>query len=330
VTHRALMSIERIAFLGKSKARTRETRFMVKGMRQLGKQVLFLNVPGIRRRLRGRDLAGVLLREIERFRPQLVLSYSKDAPDEVLASLRGRVATAMFWPDCVERLDSEERLLRKGRLVDVFFMTNKGLRDELIELGVSRPVFCLQACDEDEHRRIRARRSYWKSDVAFIGRPHRGFREVIIKSVHEKFDLKVWGGDWRHVGIESIRRDIRPREFAKICGGAKIVLGCDMTNRVECYFSLRTWQVLGCGGFLLTDYVPGLETIFRNREHLVWYKDRAECLELIDHYLAHDEERRRIGERGFEFVHRTRNYRIMMREMLDTMEQLMAERGRAV
>ena len=324
------MSIERIAFLGKSKARTHETRFMVKGMRQLGKQVLFLNVPSIRRRLRGRDLASVLLGEIERFGPQLVLSYSKDAPDEVLAQLRGRVPTAMFWPDYVEQLESEDRLLRKGRLVDVFFMTNKGLRDELIALGVSRPVFCPQACDAAEHRRIRPRRGYWKSDVAFVGRPHSGFREAIVKSVHEKADLKVWGGDWRHVGIESIRRDIRPREFAKICGGAKIVLGCDMTNRVECYFSFRTWQVLGCGGFLLTDYVPGLETIFRNGEHLVWYKDGAECLELIDYYLAHDEERRQIGDQGFEFVHRTRNYPIMMREMLDTVEQLMAEDGRAV
>lgn len=328
--YRALMSIERIAFLGKSKARTRETRFMVKGMRQLGKQVLFLNVPSIRRGLRGRDLASVLLGEIERFGAQLVLSYSKDAPDEVLAQLRGRVATAMFWPDCVEQLESEERLLRKARLVDAFFMTNKGLRDELIELGVSRPVFCPQACDDDEHRRIRPWRSYWKSDVAFVGRPYRGFREAIMKSVHEKSDLKVWGGDWRRLGIPSIRRDIRPREFAKICGGAKIVLGCDATNRVECGFSFRTWQVLGCGGFLLTDYVPGLETIFRNGEHLVWYKDGAECLELIDYYLGRDEERRRIGDQGFEFVHRTRNYPIMMREMLDTMERLMAEEGREI
>jgi spore maturation protein CgeB len=324
------MSIERIAFLGKSKARTREARFMVKGMRRLGKRVLFLNVPRIRRRLRGRDLDGVLLREIERFQPQLVLSYSKDAPDEVLSQLKGSVATAMFWPDYVEQLESEERLLRKGRLVDVFFMTNKGLRDELIELGVSSPVFCPQACDDDEHRRVRPRRSCWKSDVAFVGRPHKGFREEIIKSVHEKFNLKVWGGDWRDVGIRSIRRDIRPREFAKICGGAKIVLGCDMTNRVECYFSFRTWQVLGCGGFLLTDYVPGLETMFRNGEHLVWYKDGAECLELIDYYLGNEEERGRISDQGFEFVHRTRNYPTMMREMLDTMEKLMAEEGRAV
>jgi len=322
------MSIERIVFFGKSKARTRETRFMVKGLRQLGKQTLSLNVPSIRRKLFGRDLSSVLLGKVDKFQPHLVISYSKDAPEQVLQSLQGRIPTAMFWPDYVEPLEADEQLLRKGRLVDVFLMTNKGLHDRLVELGIRRPVFCPQACDDHEHRRIRARRRYWKSDVAFIGRPHSAFRTEIIKAVHEKFHLKVWGGDWRHLGIPSIRRDIHPREYAKICSGAKIVLGCDFTNRVECYFSFRTWIVLGCGGFLLTNYVPGLETIFRNREHLVWYKDSAECVALIEYYLAHDEERQRIGEQGFEFVHRTRNYRVMMREMIATVEHVLTEEGR--
>ena len=319
------MSIERIAFLGKSKARTRETRFMVKGLCQLGKQVLFLNVPTIRRKLRGGDLAGVLMDRVERFRPHLVLSYSKDAPEEVLRTLRGRVPTAMFWPDYVEPLEGDEELLRKGRLVDVFFMTNKGLRERFLDLGVRRPIFCPQACDDDEHRRIRAIRRYWKSDVAFVGRPHSAFRAEIIKAVHNRFQLKVWGGDWRHLGIPSIRRSVHPRQYAKICSGAKIMLGCDFTNRVQCYFSFRTWIVLGCGGFLLTNYVPGLETLFENREHLVWYNDSAECLALIEYYLRHDEERLYISNQGFEFVHRTRNYRVMMREMLDSVEQVVGE-----
>ena len=50
---------------------------------------------------------------------------------------------------------------------------------------------------------------------------------------------------------------------------------------VERYFSNRTFLTLAAGGFHLTHYVPGLETMFENHRHLVWYRSDEECLELI-------------------------------------------------
>ena len=40
--------------------------------------------------------------------------------------------------------------------------------------------------------------------------------------------------------------------------GSKIMLGIDVTDQLEGCFSNRTWITLGCGGFLLTRYIPGL------------------------------------------------------------------------
>ncbi|MCD6288466.1 MAG: glycosyltransferase [Candidatus Hydrogenedentes bacterium] len=317
------MNVDRIVFFGKSKARTQQTRFMTAAFRQIGKKVLFLNVSRIRHRLFGRDLTKVLMQRIEAFRPDLVLSFSKDIPIDVLETLSGRVPTALFWPD----INPSKELLHRARLVDVFFMTNKGLRDKFIELGIKNPVFCPQAVDEKAHRRVRPLRQYWKSDVAFVGRPHSPFRIEVVKTINDRFDLKVWGGDWNNIGVPSNRRSVGPKEFSKVCNGAKIVVGCDFTTEIECYFSFRTWIVLGCGGFLLTNYMPELETMFRNHEHLVWYKDAAECAELIEYYLAHDDERRRISDQGFEFVHRTRPYRVMAKEMIDTVESVFAEQA---
>lgn len=109
--------------------------------------------------------------------------------------------------------------------------------------------------------------------------------------------------------------------FAKICSGAKIILGIGKSNQVEGYFSNRTWITLGCGGFLLTRYVPGLEKFFTNKKHLVWYHSVEECLHLIAEYLKKDEEREKISEEGYRYTHENHTYDHVVKRMLDCIEK---------
>ena len=95
----------------------------------------------------------------------------------------------------------------------------------------------------------------------------------------------------------------RPSGYSAVCASAKIILGIDKADDLELYFSNRTFFVLGCGGFLLTRYIPGLERFFANHRHLVWYRDADEALELAAYYLRNDEERQRIAAQGHDFVH---------------------------
>jgi spore maturation protein CgeB len=81
--------------------------------------------------------------------------------------------------------------------------------------------------------------------------------------------------------------------YGLICRGAKIILGADITNEVEGYWSNRLWLTLGCGGFFMTSYVPGIEKYFKNKTHL-----------LIEEYLSKPAERLRIARQGYEFVHK--------------------------
>ena len=94
-------------------------------------------------------------------------------------------------------------------------------------------------------------------------------------------------------------------ECAKVCRGAAVVLGINTVDTVRRYFSNRTFLTLASGGFHVTSYVPGLETMFEHGRHLVWYGSDDECLDLIAYYLAHDDERTRIAEEGRRHV-RTR------------------------
>jgi spore maturation protein CgeB len=69
------------------------------------------------------------------------------------------------------------------------------------------------------------------------------------------------------------------------------------------YWSNRLWLTLGCGGFFLTAYVQGMENIFENKKHLVWYHNEQECLSLAEEYLAKPEERKAIALQGYHLVH---------------------------
>jgi hypothetical protein len=312
------MRIERVVFIGKSKRKTGNTRHMLKALQRRVPYVAYLNVPRIRKWNFWRDSRRVIASRILDFRPDLVLSYSKDIPCEVLERLSGRVKTAIFYPDV--RIPLDGQLVRHGRLADYLFITNTRQIPELKDLGVPRPVFCLQGCDRDEHRIVPTTDPRWASEVAFVGRPSNDLRIGLLKLVRERFRLKAWGGPWKRLGFDCPKESVYPEDYARICYATPVILGCDFSHEMDHNTSNRTWITLGCGGFLLTNYQAGLESIFTKGIHLEWYRSPEECLELIAYYLAHDAERRRIARQGFEFAHAEHTYDRVMDEIIRRVE----------
>ena len=178
----------------------------------------------------------------------------------------------------------------------------------------------MQGCDRDAHRIIATRNKKWAAEVAFVGRPHQENRVTMLQAINQKFDLKTWGARWQEYDLTCLKTRIYPAEYAKICYATKISLGCDQSFELEGYFSNRTWITLGCGGFLLTNYTPGLEDIFTKGKHLEWYHDEAECLELIAYYLKHEQRRKQIAQNGYEFAHTHRTYDVVMDEIISHIE----------
>lgn len=67
---------------------------------------------------------------------------------------------------------------------------------------------------------------------------------------------------------------------------------------IESGIPLRCMDIMGCGGFLLTNYQPELDEFFVNGEDYVYYESREDMLLKIDHYLSHDAEREEIARNG--------------------------------
>lgn len=62
---------------------------------------------------------------------------------------------------------------------------------------------------------------------------------------------------------------------------------------------LRCIDILGCGGFLLSNYQPELCEYFDENIDFVSYHSLPELLDLTSYYLTHDDERKKIAHSGY-------------------------------
>lgn len=294
--------MSRIIVFGKSKRRTKTVAHVVRAFKEQGNETVWLNPYKIRRNKK--EANKWMGNRIDSFKPDIVFIYSKDIPMEVLEEITAsRIKTVMYYEDWSPEVPPS--LAEKAKLVDFFLVTNRGMHKQYQEAGIANPIYFVGACDRYDHRRRRPYLPVWKSDIAFIGKARSGEPRVALpKKLGEEFKVKVYGKDWSNFGLKAAFRTVRPRNYGLICGGAKIILGADITHSVEGYWSNRLWLTLGCGGFFLTAYAQGMEDFFKNKKHLVWYHDEQECLSLAREYMSKPQERRIIARQGYELVHK--------------------------
>ena len=65
---------------------------------------------------------------------------------------------------------------------------------------------------------------------------------------------------------------------------------------------LRIFDILGCGGFVLTNYQTELTDLFVLNEDIVAYSSLEEANDLITYYLEHESLREEIAFNGYEKV----------------------------
>lgn len=71
---------------------------------------------------------------------------------------------------------------------------------------------------------------------------------------------------------------------------------------------LRIFDILGCGGFLITNYQPELDSLFTAGEDLELYTCDEELMDKISYYLSHPQKRMEIAQNGYEKVKQYHNY----------------------
>ena len=304
----------RVAFFAKRHARSGITLHMERAIAALGHEVLPINRRKVERFVGKRMGWWWVKRRLEAFKPDVVLVFTFDLEPDRLQELRATVPTATFFDDCPQTID--ERVAAMARASDVYFITNRGqipLYER--ELGIT-PAYVTGGCDPTDHFRVPPEAEY-TSDVAFIGTAdERGGRVEVMRALARRFDVKVYGDRWREFGLTPAKDDVYPPQYRIICNSAKTVIGCDLRDDVELYFSNRTWLSLGCGAFLVTRHVPKVEEVLTDGEHCAFYRSPEHAVEVVGRWLKDDAGRARVAAAGHAHAHANYSYARMLERML--------------
>jgi spore maturation protein CgeB len=177
------------------------------------------------------------------------------------------------------------------------YFKNKGANAYWITQGVDTDIF-------------KPRQAIKVYDVVFAGtRTARRFQYVNILRKNG-IAVKCFGEGWENNPIYN-------EELVDIYRKSKIVLNfC----REGCGFSIRVFQVMGTGTFIMSEYCNDLEHFFQRGKHLDWFKDSVELEEKILFYLSHGEEREKIAKGGCNFVLSQHSWNEVMKEVIRIVE----------
>jgi len=204
------------------------------------------------------------------------------------------------------------------------------------QLGFNNMIEMQYACNHFIYKPFNLEKIY---DVSFVGYPH-GNRKKIIQEI-EKAGIKVncWGRGWPAGRISQ-------EEMIRIFSQSKINLNFAKNSGIlwkelaSLFFSRnydrsikfnnpkyflsnlksfkssmwqkvikgRIFEILGCGGFLITDYTDGLEKYYQIDKEVVCYKDIPELINKIKYYLENEKEREAIAAAGYERTIREHTY----------------------
>jgi spore maturation protein CgeB len=144
-------------------------------------------------------------------------------------------------------------------------------------------------------------------DVIFVGSISSDRKKYIDFLVKNRINVICFGPGWKN----------KPIYLTELVGkyqASKIILNFP---KVDSGFSIRVFQAMGTGSFLLSKYSSDLEKIFKKEEHIDWFKTPQECLKLVRFYLENDKIREKIATRGYELVSKNYTWKIIMKILTD-------------
>ena len=143
-------------------------------------------------------------------------------------------------------------------------------------------------------------------EVSFIGTPYDDRAETLIKLWRAGFDVSVSGGArvWRRAlgakafaAIYKGKDELYRKEYRKAIWRSKINLSF-LTHSNEDEFVHKSFEIAGCGGFLLAERSEGHSQRFVEGEEAAFFSGYAELVAKITQYLPDEAARRRISAAG--------------------------------
>ncbi|MCI5918468.1 MAG: DUF3880 domain-containing protein [Roseburia sp.] len=115
-------------------------------------------------------------------------------------------------------------------------------------------------------------------------------------------------------------------QMPKVFRASKINLNMTIPN-IKSGIPLRVWDILGSGGFLLTNYQAEIPYYFEEGKDLVCFDGIEDMRDKVKYYLSHEEERAKIARNGYEKVKEHHTYVDRLSKILTIVKEEEAKRN---
>jgi len=202
---------------------------------------------------------------------------------------------------------------------DYFFSFESKFIPRIKKAGAKHVYFLPCAASPKVHYPIiPLKKRKYKYDVTFQG-SHSDRRETILK----KLDVKINGFRWANSGLDIVQgvwqgnKNVIDREaISRFFNNSKINLNIHNEHAISDGINLRVFECILTKSFILTDYLPGMEKMFKIGKELAVYKNEEDLKKKIDYYLKNPKERKNIIEKGYKRVLKEHTMEIRMKKML--------------
>lgn len=257
-------------------------------------------------------------------KPELVFCSRTKGLTEQVALIKRTFKNAII---CMWNVDSREDIGRWKRLYPLIKLSHYHFvvtHNQLPQWKQINPrTFWLPQGLQSElyrkpHEITKEDRAKYTCEVCFCGRmdKHHAYRISFINAVKAmRVRFKLWNN-----------RRIWGEEHNKMVALSKINLGCSGWIGATRSVSVRSYKILGAGGFLMERYRPGINELFPMNDSdriLDCYNSPQELVDKIRYWLEHEQERKEIAKRGYAWVHSTATYTHRMRMALGYMKEIL-------
>ncbi len=240
----------------------------------------------------------------------------KEINNELISLVKKEKPKYLVWPSVnFEFLESTfDKIRREGSYIVGLFFDDEFRFDNYSKYWIPHLDFCVTNVKEviNEYKKLGAYVIHvfvchnvpvlnidWsnikmKYDVSFVGSRTYDRYLYIKKLLKLGINVHVAGRGWTRRGWISLD------EMLDIFKSSKINLNFSRTNDKKFGWKGRILEVINAGGFLLTEYRPGIEEFFEIDKEIVCFRNFEEMVEKIIYYLNHEEERSKIARAGWE------------------------------
>lgn len=142
-------------------------------------------------------------------------------------------------------------------------------------------------------------------------------RMEVLKMLSQRFNVDLYS-----TADPSILPEVHHKgTIDNVMGAIKVFIqtkvNLNITLRtIRTGISLRVFDIMGAGGFLITNYQQEMYELFEEGKDFVGYESLEDLKEKVSYYLKHDDERFTIAQSGYNKVRKYHTYEKRLEQMM--------------